>query len=60
GSVIPDKGTFTYLEGSMGFQSDIPIGTVQKINFTLRMQTGETVVGRGFFDISSKRMIKWI
>lgn len=60
GSVIPDKGTFTYLKGSMGFQSDIPIGTVQKINFTLRMQTGETVVGRGFFDISSKRMIKWI
>ena len=60
GGVIPSKGTFTYLKGSMGFQADIPIGTVQKINFTLRMHTGETVVGRGFFDTSSKKMIKWI
>jgi hypothetical protein len=60
GGVIPSKGTFAYLKGSMGFQADIPIGTLQKINFTLRMHTGETVVGRGFFDISSKKMIKWI
>jgi competence protein ComGG len=60
GGVIPSKGTFTYLKGSMGFHADIPIGTVQKINFTLRMHTGTTVVGRGFFDIASKKMIKWI
>ncbi|WP_419956139.1 competence type IV pilus minor pilin ComGG [Neobacillus niacini] len=59
GGVIPSKGTFTYLNGSMGFQADIPIGTIQKINFTLKMHTGETVVGRGFFDITSKKMIKW-
>ncbi|MEC1522993.1 competence type IV pilus minor pilin ComGG [Neobacillus niacini] len=59
GGVIPSKGTFTYLKGSMGFQADIPIGTIQKINFTLKMHTGETVVGRGFFDITSKKMIKW-
>jgi hypothetical protein len=60
GGVIPSKGTFTYLKGSMGFQADIPIGTVQRINFTLRMHTGATVTGRGIFDISSKEMIKWI
>jgi ComG operon protein 7 len=60
GSVISPKGTFTYLNGSMAFQADIPIGSIQKINFTLRMDTGETLVGRGFFDTASKKMIKWV
>ena len=59
GAMIPAKGTFSYSNGSMGFQADSPIGTVQKINYTLKMNTGETVTGRGFFDIASKRMIKW-
>ncbi len=57
--VIPSIGTFTYVNGSMTFQADIPFGTIQKINFTLRMDTGETAVGRGFFDTASKKMIKW-
>ncbi|MEH7013930.1 competence type IV pilus minor pilin ComGG [Neobacillus niacini] len=59
GGVIPSKGSFSYLKGDMGYQADSPIGTVQKINFTLRMHTGETVIGRGFFDIVSRKMIKW-
>jgi hypothetical protein len=60
GGVIPSRGTFTYLNGNIVFQADIPIGAIQKINFTLRMDTGETLVGRGFFDTSSKKMIKWV
>ncbi|WHX99292.1 competence type IV pilus minor pilin ComGG [Neobacillus sp. DY30] len=59
GGVIPPKGTFSYLNGSMEFQAELPVGTIQKINFTLRMHTGVTIVGRGFFDISSNKMIKW-
>ena len=59
GAVIPAKGTFSYLKGIIDFQADSPIGSVQKINFTLRLHTGETVVGRGFFDIATKKMIKW-
>lgn len=57
--VIPAKGTFTYQKGSMVYQAESPIGTIQKINFTLTMNTGEIVVGRGFFDITSKKMVKW-
>ena len=59
GIVFPAKGSFTYLKGKMEYQADSPIGTVQKINFTLKMNTGETVIGRGFFDTASKKMIKW-
>lgn len=59
GGVIPSKGSFSYLMGNMGYQSESPIGNVQKINFTLKLSTGETLVGRGFFDITSKKMIKW-
>lgn len=60
GGVVPAKGTFSYLKGNMGFQAEIPNGTIQRVNFTLRMHTGETLAGRGFFDITSKKMIKWI
>ncbi|SDM16559.1 competence type IV pilus minor pilin ComGG [Bacillus sp. OK048] len=59
GAMLPAKGTFSYSNGSMEFQAESPVGTVQKINFTLKLNTGETVTGRGFFDISLKRMTKW-
>lgn len=59
GGVVPVKGSFSYQKGIMGYQADIPIGSVQKINFTLKMHTGETVAGRGFFDLAAKKMIKW-
>jgi hypothetical protein len=57
---IPTAGLFTFLKGNMGYQADSPIGTVQKVNFTLKMHSGEIMRGRGFFDLSSKKMIKWI
>ncbi|MEH7178730.1 competence type IV pilus minor pilin ComGG [Neobacillus vireti] len=59
GGAVPAKGSFPYAKGRMEFQADSPIGTVQKINFTLKLHTGEIVGGRGFFDITLKRMIKW-
>jgi hypothetical protein len=60
GSVIPAQGAFPYLKGSVSYKTESTIGTVQKIYFILKMNTGETVGGRGFFDIASKKMIKWI
>jgi hypothetical protein len=60
GNTIPTAGSFPFLKGSMGYQADSPIGAIQKVNFTLRMHSGEIIRGRGFFDLSSKKMIKWV
>jgi hypothetical protein len=59
GGGVPVKGSFSYQKGIMEYQADIPIGSVQRIIFTLKLQSGETVSGRGFFDLATKRMIKW-
>jgi hypothetical protein len=58
GGVISGRGSFSYQKGTMGYQADIPIGSVQKIHFTLKMYTGETVAVRCYFDIAAKKMIK--
>jgi competence protein ComGG len=57
---IPAKGIMMYAKGTMEYQSEKPIGTVQKINFTLRLFSGETFLGIGYFDVSSKRIVKWV
>jgi competence protein ComGG len=57
---IQIRGTYKYAYGAMDYQAETPIGTSQKINFTLRLNTGETVIGRGYFDTKLKRMIKWV
>lgn len=56
---IPPRGTFPYRNGNMEYQAELPIGTTQKINFTLKMKSGGTLIGRGYFEINSKRLIKW-
>jgi hypothetical protein len=60
GTVIPLKSTINFSKGNMEYQSEKPVGTVQKINFTLRLNTGETTIARGYFDTSSKKLAKWI
>jgi hypothetical protein len=60
GTAIPVKSTIIYTKGTMEYQSEIPNGSTQKINFILRLNTGETVGARGFFDTSSKKLTKWI
>jgi hypothetical protein len=60
GASIPTKGTILYLKGIMEYQSEKPIGNVQKINFTLHLNSGETIIGRGYFDTTLKRNIKWV
>ncbi|MDQ6599633.1 hypothetical protein E2K98_15410 [Bacillus salipaludis] len=56
---IQTKGSFKYINGTMDYQAEVPVSSVQKVNFTLRFSSGITVVGIGYFDIKLKRMIKW-
>lgn len=60
GTTLPLKDTMTYLNGRMEYQSEKPINNVQKVNFTLSLNSGETIMAHGFFDLNSKRLIKWI
>ncbi|MFP7297653.1 competence type IV pilus minor pilin ComGG [Neobacillus niacini] len=59
GGVIPVKGSFSFQKGNMAYQADNPIGSVQKVSFTLKLNSGETVTGRSYFDLAAKKMIKW-
>ncbi|WP_462412202.1 competence type IV pilus minor pilin ComGG [Neobacillus sp. Marseille-QA0830] len=60
GEAIPAKGTVAYQNGNVDYVAEVPIGTVQKINFTLKLQSGETMIGRGYFDTSLKKFIRWV
>jgi hypothetical protein len=57
---IQAKGKILYLNGLMEYLPETPIGNVQIINFTLRLNSSETVIGRGYFDTNLKRNIKWV
>jgi hypothetical protein len=59
GGTIQSKGTFKYGNGNMDYQAGTTSGGVQTINFTLRFNSGITVVGRGYFDTKLKKMVKW-
>lgn len=59
GGSIPSKGTINFLNGAMDYQAETPSGYVQKVNFTLRTKAGESIIGRGFFDTRTKKLIKW-
>lgn len=59
GGTIPSIGTIFYLKGNMDYQAEIPSGYMQKVNFTLKLNSGETVIGRGFFDTRTKKLVKW-
>ncbi|MFF2448603.1 competence type IV pilus minor pilin ComGG [Neobacillus sp. NPDC058068] len=59
GGSIPSKGTIIFLNGTMNYQAETPSGYVQKVNFTLRTKAEESIIGRGFFDTRTKKLIKW-
>ncbi|GHH96982.1 competence type IV pilus minor pilin ComGG [Neobacillus kokaensis] len=56
---IPGKGSIHFQEGDMNYQSEPPAGITQKVNYTLHLKSGITVVGSGVFDIATKKLIKW-
>ncbi len=59
GGTIPAKGTIPFQNGNMEYSADPPVGTTQKVNFTLKLNSCGPVIGRGFFDTSTKRLVKW-
>ncbi|MDR6998726.1 competence type IV pilus minor pilin ComGG [Neobacillus niacini] len=56
---IQSKGSFKYGNGTMDYQADAPVNSVQRVNFTLRLSSGITVIGIGYFDTKLKRIVKW-
>jgi hypothetical protein len=58
-STLPIKGQFTYANGRMDYQAETPIGSTQKVNFTLQLTSGELVRGKGTFDITKKKLSRW-
>jgi hypothetical protein len=57
--ILPVSGIFTYQKGWMDFKTDAPSGYSQRVTFSLSLQTGEKVTGRGYFDTRTKKLIKW-
>ncbi|WP_217269840.1 competence type IV pilus minor pilin ComGG [Neobacillus endophyticus] len=56
---LPGIGSINFQKGKMDFQTDPPVGFLEKVAFTLHLDTGETVVGKGYFDSRTKRIVKW-
>lgn len=59
GEPLPVKGGWTYTEGRMTYQADLPVGNIQKVTFNLVLNNGIAVSGRGFFDVLTKKLTKW-
>lgn len=57
---IPVRGTFQFQKGKADFKADTPLGNIQKVQFTLHLISGETLIGWGYFNTSSKRLVKWL
>jgi competence protein ComGG len=57
---ISTKGTIKYINGDMDYQTASQTGTLQTIDFTLRLNSGITVIGRGYFDTKLKKITKWV
>lgn len=57
---LPAKGTYFFSNGKVDYAAEKPIGTSQKVLFTLRLNTGETAIAIGFFNVNTKSLIKWV
>ncbi|MCM3729780.1 ComGG family competence protein [Neobacillus cucumis] len=57
--IIPAKGTFMYVNGTMDYRAETPTAYIQIVDFTLVLRSREPIVGYGYFDTRSKTMIKW-
>jgi hypothetical protein len=60
GGPIELKGTFDYKYGKLDYQANIPTNELQEITFNLQLDSGEISKEIGYFDIRSKKMVKWI
>lgn len=59
-NALPVNGTFSYREGLMEYSTAPPVGSTQKIEFTLHLNSGEVTKCYGYFDIYDNTVLKWI
>jgi len=57
---LPAAGVFTYEKAAISYKSETPSSSIQKVNFTLSLNSGPTVIGIGYFDTRSKKLAKWV
>ena len=57
---MPAKGTLVYINGTMNYRSETPSSNIQIVDFTLVLYSREPIVGYGYFDTSTKTIIKWV
>ncbi|MEH7115799.1 competence type IV pilus minor pilin ComGG [Neobacillus vireti] len=58
--IMPAKGTFVYVNGTMNYRAEPASAYVQIVDFTLVLNSVDPVVGYGYFDTRSKSLIRWV
>lgn len=57
---IQAGGSIQYHYGSIDYLPEAPSVNIQKITFTLHLNTGEATHGYGYYDTNLKKMVKWV
>jgi hypothetical protein len=60
GDSIQTNGVFNFKDGKMDYVPSPPLDGIQKVTFTLQLESGEVASGIGFYDINVKKMSKWV
>jgi hypothetical protein len=60
GDSIQTNGVFIYKGGKVDYLSSSPLDGIQKVTFTLQLESGEVASGIGYYDINVKKMSKWV
>jgi hypothetical protein len=60
GGLLESNGTFHYKFGEMEYKPITPVNDIQKVSFTLHLDTGEIANGVGDYDLNFKKMVNWV
>lgn len=60
GESIQINGVFNYKDGKMDYLPTPPLDGIQKVTFSLQLESGEVASGIGYYDINVKKMSKWV
>lgn len=54
------SGYRSFSEGEVSFHSSVHADHVYIVNFRMKLKTGNTINGLGYYDNTMKKMIKWV
>lgn len=57
---LEQKGSFKYRRGEVNYVKKIITQGVDEITFTLRLETGEQLIGIAHYDLGKQQIVKWI